>query len=268
MYYINAAEQNYMTPMFRKGTDYFFRYTFLEGFTMFSRVFATGMARQFLVRAAEAAKNGDKVKAEQLKGLNVTIQEIDDWVASGKVINNRHQRVKEAIAQFVDESIVRPNAAERPGWANNPYFAMVWQLKSFYYAYGKNIMGGLGRLAQTKAGQENMTAAVAPLIMGLVLLAPLTMLGLEIRELLKYIVSGGDQRKLRTNNMDAGEYSFEILDRSGVLGMGGLLIPMYEAGKYGDFPLGPALGPTFERIEDLIFDGEFKQNIPVVGTVL
>ena len=268
MYYINAAEQNYMTPMFRKGTDYFFRYTFLEGFTIFSRVFATGMARQFLVRAADAAKNGDKVKAAQLRELNVTPAQIDAWIADGKVISNQHQRVKEAIAQFVDESIVRPNAAERPGWANNPYFAMVWQLKSFYYAYGKTIMGGLGRLAKTKQGVEGMAAGVAPLIMGAVLLAPLTMLGLEIRELLKYLISGGDSRKLRTNSMDAGEYSFEILDRSGILGPLGLLIPMYEAGKYGDFPLGPAAGPTFERIEDLIFDFEVKQNIPVLGTIL
>ena len=268
MYYINAAEQNYMTPMFRKGTDYFFRYTGLEGFTMFSRVFATGMARQFLVRAADAAKKGDRVKAEQLRGLNVTPEQVDAWVAEGKIISNKHQRVKEAIAQFVDESIVRPNAAERPGWANNPYFAMVWQLKSFYYAYGKNIMGGLGRLAKTKAGQENMTAGVAPLIMGAVLLAPLTMVGLEIRELLKYILGGGDSSKLRTNNMDFGEYGFEILDRSGILGPLGLLVPMYEAGKYGDFPLGPAAGPTFERIEDLIFDFEFKQNVPVFGTLL
>ena len=94
------------------------------------------------------------------------------------------------------------------------------------------------------------------------------MLGLEIRELLKYLISGGDSRKLRTNSMDAGEYSFEILDRSGILGPLGLLIPMYEAGKYGDFPLGPAAGPTFERIEDLIFDFEVKQNIPVLGTIL
>ena len=268
MYYINAAEQNYMTPMFRKGTDYFFRFTGLEGFTIFSRVFATGMARQFLVRAAAAAKNGDKVKAAQLRELNVTPAQIDAWIADGKVISNQHQRVKEAIAQFVDESIVRPNAAERPGWANNPYFAMVWQLKSFYYAYGKTIMGGLGRLTKTKQGVEGMAAGVAPLIMGAVLLAPLTMLGLEIRELLKYLISGGDSRKLRTNSMDAGEYSFEILDRSGILGPLGLLIPMYEAGKYGDFPLGPAAGPTFERIEDLIFDFEVKQNIPVLGTIL
>ena len=129
-------------------------------------------------------------------------------------------------------------------------------------------MGGLGRLAKTKAGQENMTAGIAPLIMGAVLLAPLTMLGLEIRELLKYLVSGGDPRKLRTNSMDLSEYSFEILDRSGILGPLGLLIPMYEAGKYGDFPIGPAAGPTFERIEDLIFDFELKQNIPIVGTIL
>ena len=72
----------------------------------------------------------------------------------------------------------------------------------------------------------------------------------------------------KSQDMEWDKYSFEILDRSGILGPFGLLIPMYEAGKYGDFPLGPAAGPTFERIEDLIFDFEVKQNIPVLGTLL
>ena len=63
--------------------------------------------------------------------------------------------------------------------------------------------------------------------------------------------------KLRTNNMNWGEYSFEILDRSGTLGPFGLLVPAIEAERYGDeFWISP-LGPTAERFEDLI-QGEFK----------
>ena len=272
LYYINAAEQNYMNPMFKKGTDYFFRFTGLEAYTQFTRIFAAQMGKQFMVRAAEGAKKGDKLYAEQLDALGVTPEQVeaaqaDNFVLTGK-IGLKHQAVRSALGKFVDESIVRPNAAERPGWANNPYFATIWQLKSFYYAYGKVIVGGIGRTMRQRYGVEGIPSAMMPAIMGAALLLPLTALGLELRELIKFIVSGFDASKFRTNRLDWSSYMGELIDRAGVLGPLGLLIPMYEAQKYGDFFLGPALGPTAERVEDLIFDAEVKQNIPVFGTLI
>ena len=272
LYYINAAEQNYMNPMFKKGTDYFFRFTGLEAYTQFTRIFAAQMGKQFMVRAAEGAKKGDKLYAEQLDALGVTPEQVeaaqaDDFVLTG-TIGRKHQAVRSALGKFVDESIVRPNAAERPGWANNPYFAAIWQLKSFYYAYGKVIVGGIGRTMRQRYGVEGIPSAMMPAIMGAALLLPLTALGLELRELIKFTVSGFDASKFRTNRLDWSSYMGELIDRAGVLGPLGLLIPMYEAQKYGDFFLGPALGPTAERIEDLIFDAEVKQNIPVFGTLI
>ena len=272
LYYINAAEQNYMNPMFKKGTDYFFRFTGLEAYTQFTRIFAAQMGKQFMVRAAESAKKGDKLYAEQLDALGVTPEQVeaaqaDDFVLTGK-IGRKHQAVRSALGKFVDESIVRPNAAERPGWANNPYFATIWQLKSFYYAYGKVIVGGIGRTIQQRYGVEGIPSAMMPAIMGAALLLPLTALGLELRELIKFTLSGFDASKFRTNRLDWSSYMGELIDRAGVLGPFGLLIPMYESQKYGDFFIGPALGPTAERIEDLLLDGEVKQNIPVFGTLI
>jgi hypothetical protein len=104
--------------------------------------------------------------------------------------------------------------------------------------------------------------------MGAALLLPLTALGLELRELVKFIASGGDASKFRTNRLSNAEYTGELIDRAGVLGPFGLLIPMIESQKYDDFFIGPALGPSFERIEDLLLDGEIKQNIPVFGTLI
>lgn len=272
LYYINAAEQNYMNPMFKKGTDYFFRFTGLEAYTQFTRIFAGQMGKQFIIRAAEGAKKGDKLYAEQLDALGVTPEQVeaaqaDDFVLTGK-IGQKHVAVRSALGKFVDESIVRPNAAERPGWANNPYFATIWQLKSFYYAYGKVIVGGIGRTIQQRYGAEGIPSAMVPAIMGAALLLPLTALGLELRELIKFTLSGFDASKFRTNRLDWGSYMGELIDRAGVLGPFGLLIPMYESQKYGDFFIGPALGPSAERIEDLLLDGEIKQNIPVFGTLI
>ena len=105
-------------------------------------------------------------------------------------------------------------------------------------------------------------------ILGLSKKDDLSGLGLEIRELIKFTLSGFDASKFRTNRLDWSSYMGELIDRAGVLGPFGLLIPMYESQKYGDFFLGPALGPSFERVEDLLLDGEVKQNIPVFGTLI
>ena len=256
MFYVNAAEQNYVGPTARRIQDIFFKVTGLEGFTRFMRIYAAGMAEAFMIRAAEGAKEGDTVLARQLESLGLTPQEVEAWQKDGGDFS-RHAKVKEAHAKFVDESLVRPNAAERPAWASSPYFALIWQLKSFFYAYGKNIMMGLYRTSKLRGQEAGLTAASAPLFLGMVTLLPLTMVGLELREFIKYLAGGGDAAKLRTNNMNWGEYSFEILDRSGTLGPFGLLVPAIEAERYGDeFWISP-LGPTAERFEDLI-QGEFK----------
>ena len=270
-FYINAAEQNYVGPTAKRAQDIFFKYTGLEGFTRFTRYYAAGMAQSFLIRAAEGARQGDSILAKQLSSLGVTPEQVEAWQKDGGDFN-LHPEIRKAHAQFVDESIVRPNSAERPAWASSPYFALVWQLKSFFYAYGKNIMMGLYRTARLRGKEAGLTSMSAPLILGAVTLLPLTMVGLELRELIKFLaspISGAldsnekteafafDVNKFKSNMMDWPEYSFEILDRSGALGPFGLMIPAIEAEKYGDeFWISP-LGPTAERFEDLI-QGDFK----------
>ena len=62
---------------------------------------------------------------------------------------------------------MRPNSAERPGWASSPHFAIVWQLKSFFYAYGKNIIGGTLREANNRYSEDGkLTSAAIPLMLG------------------------------------------------------------------------------------------------------
>jgi hypothetical protein len=77
------------------------------------------------------------------------------------------------------------------------------------------------------------------------------MVGLEMREWLKYLGRGGDPKAFRSDNMKGGEYSMDIIDRAGILGPFGLVLPLLEAGKYGKSGITATLGPTAERIEDL-----------------
>jgi len=250
--YINAAELGFMTKETKYLANKFFKITALDFFTKFTRIFAAGMGEQFLINLA---KTNDANSNRYLKELDLTRAEVEAW---SKSENKRDfsgpegAKIKAAIGRFVEESIVRPSAAERPVWASNPYTALIWQLKSFFYAYGKNIIGGAIRETKNRFAQDgSLPGAAVPLVLGAVTLLPLTALGLEIREFIKYLGRGGDASVFRSDNMPWGQYFLEILDRSGVLGAFGLVVPMLEADKYGNSWFVAGLGPTAEKVEDL-----------------
>ena len=180
------------------------------------------------------------------------------------------------MGRFVEESIVRPNAAERPVWASNPYFALVWQLKSFFYAYGKNIVGGVIREGRSKYREDGqISSRIMPLLIGATILLPLTALGLELREYIKFLGRSaiGDETgataAFRSDNMPWGTYMFELLDRSGIYGPFGLLLPMAQAERYGDAWFLPALGPTAERLDDIFIDRTIntKDYLPFAASI-
>ena len=268
-----AGELDSASLWMKKATNGWFRITQLERWTVFTRKFAAGMARDFLLKHAEIVEKGyegdaDVLLSERyLKDLGLTGKEIKAWKDSGSNVD-AHPKVATALGRFVDESIVRPNAAERPIWASDPHWAIVWQLKSFYYAYGKNIMGGMFREGNTRYAETgNITPAIMPLFFGAALLMPLTMLGWDIRERFKiglsYALPGVSPNDPGVNyraskNMSNGDYWFEVLDRSGMMGAPALALPLImEDKRYGKPALIPILGPGAERVYDAV-TGEAK----------
>lgn len=279
--YINAAEMGYMTENTKFYTQKFFKYTGLEFYTRFTRVFAAGMGKQFLIKHA----NDNSAKSQEyLSELGVTAADVKAVQAADfNFETEAGQRVKQAIGRFVEESIVRPNAAERPVWASNPYFGLVFQLKSFFYAYGKNIVGGVIRNTESTFRRDGkISTAAMPAVYAATALIPLAVAGMELRELMKFLFSpitgavdfndktdafAFDSRKFRNNNMSNSEYLIEAVDRSGALGAFTMLFPMMEAGRFGDEFYTPLLGPTVQRFEDIIKnDAQFKDFLPFFGS--
>ena len=279
--YINAGELGYMTERTKFYTQKFFKYTGLEWYTNFTRIFAAGMGKQFLIKNA----NEDSAKSrEYLAELGVTAADIKAVQAADFSLDSEAgAKVKQAIGRFVEESIVRPNAAERPVWASNPYTALIFQLKSFFYAYGKNIVGGVIRNTESSFRRDGkISTAAMPAVYAATSLLPLAMIGMELRELIKFLfspVTGAidfnertdalafDTNKFRTNDMDYGEYLLESADRSGIFGAFTMLFPMMEAGRFGDEFYTPILGPTAQRVEDILKgDFQVKDLYPFAGS--
>ena len=271
-FFIFAGEQNFMNQTAKGVSDTWFRVTLLEAYTKFTRVFATGMGTRFLQDSARKAQKGDSTAQLYLKELNVTAEQVLAW-EEGKADTATREKVNEALAQFVDESIVRPNPAQRPTYANNPRYALIWQLKSFFYAYGKTIVFPTLKESHRNFVNQGAGAAAMPLLMMAGILVPITMLGLEIRELTKYLlaellpgIDGDDPgvNYFKTNSMSTGQYMTEIIDRSGMLGPFALALPIFSARhRYGQPFWVPPLGPAAEKIYDgITWDWRVADYIP------
>ena len=275
--WMSVTEREFMDEASRNWTDGFFKYTGLEWFTNFSRSFATGMGVQFLLRHAKN-ETGNPRSARYLADLGVTAEQIVAWDEGGRDNTTAEGKaVKFALQKFVESSILRPNAAERPVWASDPRWALVWQLKSYFYAFYTKIIGGIRRETMTRLdegeGAERIVAASAVLALSAVALMPLAMAGMELREYAKtgaaFFTSFGqsDKNYFRTDDMTWGTYLGEVLDKTGIYGPLSIVSMAYRSGQWNGPAAGLAtlLGPSFETAEALVGRGEFDRIVPAAA---
>ena len=302
---ISQGEEDFMNVNARKLSNAFFTATGLTAFTNFSRAFATGMGLRFIIRHAATKPEDGELAYENsvayLRELGLTQEQVNKALENairdedGTIIQvpELSPELSNAVHRFAESSILRPNAAQRPLWASDPRFQLIWQLKSFAYAYGKTILGGfrngvLNRVARDKvAGRPDEGVSQIPVSAAILVATtlPLTMLGLELREytksLLAFLIPGethvdteGNWKYLRSDRMDYGEYSWEMVKRSGILGYGALFEGASQASKYGDNFAISLLGPSaqfLEQVTQAVFSGNYEnvidRSIPLKSSI-
>ena len=262
--WVTQAEQDYMDPMVRKLSDGFFRLIGLDFFTKFSREFASNMGVQFLMNHARNEFNNPN-STRYLEELGVTAEEILAWNENKSFDTPEGAKVRDALARFVESSIMRPNAAERPVWASDPRFALVWQLKAYFYSYYKTIMAGVLREANARTndttGMAQLTAVSSILLLTAVATMPLAMMGMELREHAKnglaWLLPGkeADDKYFRSDKMDWDDYWYEIVDKSGFLGPMSMARMAHQNAEWGNSAIFSLLGPTAETIEEAFQNG-------------
>lgn len=264
--FLTEADRQFMTESARNASDAFFKYTGLTSFTRFTRIFASKMAVNFIIRHSDpATMNKDSLR--YLKELDLTPEEVRAWVEDDRGMETPGgKKIGAGITRFVEDSILRPNVAERPMWANDPRFALIWQLKGFFWSYGKVIMAGVAREARTRLNNgetvaAGYTATATLLALAAVTTFPLAMMGMELREYAKYglawLLPGIDasNKYFRSDTMNWPTYMAEIMDRSGMYGPFTVLSTMQQQAEWGRSPIMPALGPTAEMIETIVSNG-------------
>lgn len=276
--FISVGELDFADSWARKSMNTFFEWTGLQWYTRATRILATKMGEKFIIRSATDPNFGPR-QERYLAELGLTREQVlenyNEETGTLNINGANADIIRMAIARFAEESIIRPNPSERPSWANNPYFTIVWQLKSYFYAYGKTVIGGIGREIKNRYREDgDFSGGAQTLLLAAGFMIPLTMLGLESREytkwMIQYLLPGVDASAytFRSDHMDGGEYLWEIFNRSGVLGPLSIGVTTVESLQW-EGPLGPLIAniPFVDAFDDTFVDGDWNRPIPVLNNI-
>ena len=280
-----------MPATLKKINDKFFQYTGLEAITAFSRIMAGNVGIRFIQRHAKQALDGNAESKRYLSELGLTPDEANSlnknekmysqMLADGTAFDSHGnltpdaqlaEKVQKAVNQFVDESVVRPDASQRPVWASDPRFMLVWHLKSFAYSYAKVIMKPVFKEAIYQFNKNGISPQVAvPLVVFALPVMLASALGLRLREFIQYDVPHGlgiEHFDRPSAQREFDEYLYDVLRRGGILGPAELAINAMEADDRKRSALVTLLGPTADHLNTLLQFDAYKavaRSVPVLS---
>ena len=281
----------FMSGTAQKVNDAFFKYTGLEAVTAFGRTMSASVAMRFIQRHGKQAMAGDAESVRYLKELGLTADEanslngafktLPQMLADGTAFDasgaytveaQTADKILTAINQFVDESVVRPDSTQRPVWASDPRFMLVWHLKSFAYSYAKVIMKPVFKEAMYQYQKHGISPKVAvPLLTFALPVMLASALGLRLRELIQYDIPhemGLNELERPSENRPFDEYLYDVLRRGGILGPAELAINAMEAEDKKRSALVTLLGPTADHLNALLQFDSYKavsRSVPVLS---
>ena len=267
----DAMNSQYMMLDAQQAMSFFFRFNGLSQWTKMTRLWAGGMTIQYFKDLhARLQDPASRVRAErELKEMQLTEAMLSAWAGQADqsivgLLNSAqrrglHENMGVAINKLVDEMVLRPNSGDKPGWAFNPYLALVWHLKTFMFLFHSRVLSRVWH-EMSADDRHGLNRAVPPLLLAAFLL-PLAAGGYWLRKLLT-----GDLQAL--DKMTAERFSEEMFQRSGLLGIYQFFADMKNAAEMKK-SVGLAIaGPTLGHIGDFFnkpTDQFILQAIPGVS---
>jgi hypothetical protein len=160
----------------KKANDLLFTYNGMNGLTRALRVYATGAGMRFITKHAAAgnermlAELGLKQSDVRLTPDGELMYRGDQFLATGmspQQATTSARKVQDAMARFVDESVLHPNAQERPNWGSDPLWGLVFHLKQYIFSFQKIVTHKvIHEINETHSAKPLLTAAPFIPIMG------------------------------------------------------------------------------------------------------
>ena len=240
----------------QKINNAFFRFNLMEGLNRSFRVGATEAAAKFMLRHADGLASRHSTRwMNELGLLAGDVKTVNGRMAlttADGLTADQVVRVHAALNQWVDGAVLRPDAADKPVWMNDPHYALISHLKQFVYSFQKTIIDRV--VHEAEHGNYSPVMALASYVP--IMIAADTAKGI--------IQGGGDQPEWK-KGWDMGDYVGYGVQRAGLLGVGQFGYDVMQNAERGGTGVGALVGPTFEQLGDVItaLNGK-KQFGPVV----
>ena len=249
----------------RALTGDFFRRTGLHAFTESTRIAAMRVAQRFIRRMAMDVANGTNLQRSArlyLKELGVPDDKIDGfakWVKDNDgEINSDLLRAdkgdaemyRTAMGRFTDQTIMRPNASQRPRYAQHPLGQIIYALQSFLYSFHKTVIERIGRNLWTAASSKDLGVADRLRLAVPIAMTPITVASQYYIGELRDIVFRDPAQKNREPRSEFDKMLLAI-SRAGFLGINDLPANLVRSMKYSKDPATAMLGPLFGSLSEI-----------------
>lgn len=226
----------------RKINDTFFRWNMMEMFNQSMRVGATRAAINFIERHAQGVSPHSRRYLAEL-GL----EPADVVMKNGKLalfeadgLSAEHElKMRLAVNRWVDGAVLRPDAADKPIWFNDPRAALFVHLKQFTYSFHETIL----KRVMHEVRNGNHTPAYALLSYVPIMIAA---------DMIKGLLQGGGEQPQWKKGWTVGDYLWSGVQRAGLLGVGQFAVDAAEGAERGGSALGALSGPTVEQLDEVL----------------
>ncbi|WP_230589775.1 hypothetical protein [Gallibacterium anatis] len=272
---IFVGDRNLVGRSVDKLADFYFTATGMNFTTKISRVVATAVAYESFKHAAKNPT--DRANSTFLERMGVSAKDVqtvsqfigdndvniifDDTIPMDADTAAAVERFKNGLTEFVSNSTLDPNTLTDPIIASNPWFALLMNLKRFFYAFHDTVIKGqwnetAKRFSQA-SGIKDVPYVAYPLFSTLLFMMPLSFAAWWLREFFR----DGDVDTKNPADLPVDVILKETFMRSGIIGLGEIYANADRATEYGT-PAALSFTPSvaqFWRVGNDLYHEKYEQ---------
>ena len=232
----------------KKINNAFFRFNLVEGLNRNFRIGASEAAMKFMTHHADglSGKGPSTHSVRWMKELGLQKGDIIVTPAGHLALTEQDglsaaqvQRVHAAINQWVDGAVLRPDAADKPIWMNDPHYALISHLKQFVFSFQKTILARVAH--EFRNGNYTPSMALASYVP--IMIAADTAKGL--------LGNAGDTPEWKKGWTVADHVGYGV-ERAGLFGVGQFGLDIAQDLNRGGTGVGSLTGPTIDQLGDIV----------------
>jgi hypothetical protein len=243
--------QGMVSDFGRQVNDKFFQYNGMEQYNRSMRAMATASAVKFIERHADGTANRHSTRWMQELGFGLPDEHGNarkpQFKSDGSLKLTEADglskadalHMRQAVNEWVDGAVLRPDAADKAVWMNDPHFALITHLKQFTWSFQQTILKRVAH--EYKNGNPGPALALASYV-------PIMIAA----DAAKGMIQGGGSQPSWKQDWGPADYAWSGMQRASLFGVGQYGVDAMTSIRQGGTGLGSISGPTLEQLGDAL----------------